>query len=203
MAPRLQTRRASSTPASTAMCGAPSISTKATRSMRRRSRPLSARPWRTTPPKPNADLLHGGGRPLRVTKTCIRDRRTHMHHSRINGLLIDCNTDDIDAAGRFWAEALGRAIDPKHPGSRGNYRMLETPPDELSVQIQRVDHESRVHIDIETDDIPAEVARLEKLGATVDERKERWVIMRAPTGQRFCIVRVQRTNWPKHANQWD
>ena len=126
-----------------------------------------------------------------------------MHHSRINGLLIDCKTDDIDTAAEFWAAALGRPVDPKHPGTRGNYRMLETPPDEVSVQIQRVDHESRVHIDIETDDIPAEVARLEKLGAKVDERKERWVIMRAPTGQRFCIVRVQRTNWPKNANQWD
>src|SRR5271156_6406867 len=125
-----------------------------------------------------------------------------MHRSRINGLLIDCKTDDIDAAAEFWAAALGRPVDMKHPGTRGNYRMLETPPDELSVQIQRVDHESRVHIDIETDDIAAEVARLEKLGAKVDERKERWVIMRAPTGQRFCIVRVQRPNWPKKANQW-
>jgi hypothetical protein len=28
--------------------------------------------------------------------------------------------------------------------------MLVTPPDEPIVQIQRVDHESRVHIDIET-----------------------------------------------------
>ncbi|MGH9810208.1 MAG: VOC family protein, partial [Terriglobia bacterium] len=126
-----------------------------------------------------------------------------MHHSRINGLLIDCKTDDIDAASRFWADALGRPVDPNHPGSRGNYRMLETPPDEVSVQIQRVDHESRVHIDIETDDIQAEVARLEKLGARVDVRRERWVVMQAPTGQRFCIVRVQREGWPKNANQWD
>ena len=126
-----------------------------------------------------------------------------MHCSRINGLLIDCRTDDIDAAARFWAEALGRHVDPKHPGSRGNYRMLETPPDELSIQIQRVDHESRVHIDIETDDIPAEVARLEKLGASVSERKERWVIMRAPTGQRFCVVRVQRPGFPKNATTWE
>jgi catechol 2,3-dioxygenase-like lactoylglutathione lyase family enzyme len=126
-----------------------------------------------------------------------------MHRSRINGLLIDCKTDDIDAAAQFWADALGRPVDSKHPGSRGNYRMLATPPDELSVQVQRVDHESRVHIDIETDDIPAEVARLEKLGAKVDERKDRWVIMRAPTGQRFCIVRVQRADWPKNAKRWD
>src|SRR5690242_5427269 len=46
-----------------------------------------------------------------------------MHRSRLNGLLIDCKTDDIDAAARFWAEALGRPIDMRHPGSRGDYRM--------------------------------------------------------------------------------
>ena len=51
--------------------------------------------------------------------------------------------------------------------------MLETPPDEPIVQIQRVDHESRVHLDIETDDIPAEVERLTKLGAMVVNRLER------------------------------
>jgi predicted enzyme related to lactoylglutathione lyase len=125
-----------------------------------------------------------------------------MHRSRINGLLIDCNVDDIDAAARFWAEALGSPVDPDHPGTRGNYVMLETPPDEISVQIQRVDHESRVHIDIETDDIPAEVARVEKLGATIDRRMERWTVMRAPSGQRFCVVRVQRDGFENNANQW-
>lgn len=126
-----------------------------------------------------------------------------MHRSRINGILIDCNVDDIDAAARFWAEALGRPIDADHPGTRGNYVMLETPEDEISVQIQRVDHESRVHIDIETDDIPAEVERLENLGATIDERMERWVVMRAPSGQRFCVVRVQRAGFPKGGTTWE
>ena len=126
-----------------------------------------------------------------------------VHRSRINGLLIDCNVEDIGAAAQFWAETLGRPIDRDHPGTRGNYVMLETPPDEISVQIQRVDHESRVHIDIETDDIPAEVARLEKLGAVVDQRLERWVVMRAPSGQRFCIVRVQRDGWPNGATTWE
>ena len=66
-------------------------------------------------------------------------------------------------------------MDLEHPGSRGNYRMLATPPDEPIVQIQRVDHESRVHIDIEADDIPAEVMRLEQLGAKVVDRLERWL----------------------------
>jgi hypothetical protein len=125
-----------------------------------------------------------------------------MHRSRINGILIDCNVEDIQAAAEFWAEALGRAVDPDHPGTRGNYVMLENRPDEVSVQIQRVDHESRVHIDIETDDIPAEVARLEKLGATVDQRMDRWVVMRGPSGQRFCVVRVQRDGFDKSSNSW-
>ena len=125
-----------------------------------------------------------------------------MHHSRLCAILIDCNTADLEAAARFWAEALGRPLDPGHPGSRGNYRMLATPPDEPVVQVQRVQHESRVHLDIETDDIPAEVARLTQLGATVVERLERWVVMQAPTGQRFCIVRVQRPGYPKNANTW-
>jgi predicted enzyme related to lactoylglutathione lyase len=126
-----------------------------------------------------------------------------MHHSRLCALLIDCRTSDLDEAARFWGDALGRPVDPNHPGSRGNYAMLETPPDEPIVQIQRVDHESRVHIDIETDDIAAEVARLTKLGAKVATSLERWVVMEAPTGQRFCVVRVQRPGFPKNANRWD
>jgi predicted enzyme related to lactoylglutathione lyase len=126
-----------------------------------------------------------------------------MHRSRINGILIDCNVEDIDAAARFWAEALGRPIDPDHPGTRGDYVMLEDRPGEISVQIQRVNHESRIHLDIETDDIPAEVARLEKLGASVHKKLEHWVVMQAPSGQRFCVVRVQRDGFPEGAIEWE
>src|SRR5215475_7872315 len=96
-----------------------------------------------------------------------------MHHSRLCAVLIDCKTADLDEASHFWAAALG------HPMSRDSYRMLATPPDEPIVEIQSVEHESRVHIDIETDDIPAEVRRLERLGATVVDRPERWVVMQA------------------------
>ena len=81
--------------------------------------------------------------------------------------------------------------------------MLETRLDEVNVEIQKVEHESRAHIDIETDDIPAEVRRLEKLGATVANRLKRWVVMQAPTGQRFCVVRIQRPGFSTNANRWD
>lgn len=155
--------------------------------------------------------VRSGGHTRRIIRTnntltvlpTLQSRDPRMHHSRLCALLIDCKTSDVDEAARFWAQALGRPVDPNHPGSRGNYRMLETPPDEPIVQIQRVNHESRVHIDIETDDIPAEVARLEKLGAKVAQRLERWIVMEAPTGQRFCVVRVQRPGFPKNANRWE
>jgi len=44
---------------------------------------------------------------------------------------------------------------------------------------------------------------LTKLGAKVADRLERWVVMEAPAGQRFCVVRVQRPGFPKNANRWD
>src|SRR5262245_57547959 len=130
-------------------------------------------------------------------------RGSDMHHSRLCAVLIDCKTSDVDEAARFWGDVLGRPVDLDHPSSRGNYRMLTTQPDEPIVEIQRVEHESRVDIDIETPDTPAEVRRLEKLGAKVVNRLERWVVMRAPTGQHFCVVRVQRPGFPKNASRWE
>jgi hypothetical protein len=141
--------------------------------------------------------------PVIMAGICDAPEDNYMHRSRLCAVLIDCRTADVDEAARFWGEALGRPVDSSHASSRGNYRMLTTPPDEPIVEIQRVEHESRVHIDIETDDISAEVARLTGLGAKVVDRLERWVVMEAPTGQRFCVVRVQRPGFPKNANQWE
>src|SRR6266540_2075418 len=114
-----------------------------------------------------------------------------MHHSRLCAVLIDCKTADVDEAAHFWAAALGRPVDLDHPMSRGNYRMLATPPDEPIVEIQRVEHESRVHIDIETDDIPAEVRRLERLGATVEDRTR--ALGRKPGADRPALLRCAGT----------
>ena len=127
-----------------------------------------------------------------------------MHYSRLCAVLIDCNTSDVEEAAHFWAAALGRAVDTTHPGSRGNYRMLETPADECIVQIQRVDHREprpHRHRDRRYSRGGAPVGR--ELGAKVVEPLERWVVMQAPTGQRFCVVRVQRPGFPKNAQRWE
>ena len=48
-----------------------------------------------------------------------------------------------------------------------------------------------MHLDIESDDVAAEVARLEKLGARRVGAVRTWVVMEAPTGHRFCVIRAQ------------
>jgi hypothetical protein len=65
-----------------------------------------------------------------------------------------------------------------------------------------VDHASRVHLDIETNDIEAEVRRLERLGATKVEQIKTWWVMEAPTGQRFCVVRAASARFDNEATEW-
>ena len=69
--------------------------------------------------------------------------------------------------------------------------------------VQEVSHASRVHIDIETDDLEAEVKRLEALGAKRVSFVKRWWVMEAPTGQRFCVVRPQRADFDAGATCWN
>ena len=124
-----------------------------------------------------------------------------MHRSRLAGFIIDCQTDDLAAAARFWSAALG--IAPKaEPEPDPLYRTLDTAPDEIHLEVQQVTHPSRVHLDIETDDIEAEVRRLERLGARRIGALKSWYVMEAPTGQRFCVVRVQRADFAAKANSW-
>jgi len=124
-----------------------------------------------------------------------------MHKSRLGALIIDCRTDDLEREAEFWSAALGATKVGSDVGDR--YIELEGDPAEPHVLLQKVDHPSRVHIDIETDDIEAEVRRLEALGASVVEKLERWTVMEAPTGHRFCIIGPRRDGFESAANTWE
>jgi catechol 2,3-dioxygenase-like lactoylglutathione lyase family enzyme len=122
-----------------------------------------------------------------------------MHRSRLAGFIIDCEGPDLDAAARFWSGALGLA-----PAARegDRYQELDASARDLYLEVQRVEHPSRVHLDIQTDDLDAEVARLEALGARRVAFVQRWWVMLAPTGQRFCVVRARDWEGKAGVNVW-
>lgn len=126
-----------------------------------------------------------------------------MHKSRLGTLVIDCRTDGVDRDAEFWGKALGCNVVSRNskPGDE-NYRGLESDPSQPKILVQRVGHSSRVHLDIETDDIEAEVARLERLGARKVEKVRYLWVLEAPSGHRFCVVNPQRADFEENANIW-
>lgn len=125
-----------------------------------------------------------------------------MHKSKLAGFIIDCQTDDLPAAAEFWGAALGMKVHnlPAEEGEK--YVQLLDPSETLHVEVQKVGHPSRVHLDIESDDVEAEAARLEQLGARRVQKVSTWWVMEAPTGQRFCIVRARSKGFARKANSW-
>ena len=75
----------------------------------------------------------------------------------------------------------------------------------IGILVQRLgEGPSRIHLDIHTDDLEAEVARLKGLGAEEVQRINRWCVMRDPAGMVFCVVpdppgRLNDAN----AQRWD
>ncbi len=78
-------------------------------------------------------------------------------------------------------------------GARG-YHILEGASEDFRVVVQDVGSgQAGVHLDIRTDDLDAEIARLLRLGATMvaasfRDHPGQWVIMADPAGKEFCVV---------------
>ena len=111
-----------------------------------------------------------------------------MHRSGLSGIIIDCNTDNLEEAARFWSRVLGFETRPLRDPEDSRYVELDTRKGEPYIEVQSVEHPSRVHLDIKTDDLEAEVQRLEGLGAIKVEKIKQWWVMEAPSGHRFCVI---------------
>ena len=114
-----------------------------------------------------------------------------MHRTLLSTFMIDVPSAVVDEAVAFWSGALGATpTQTKMP----QYHILDNaaPPNRVVVQDSGTG-EARIHFDIHTDDLEAEVARLEALGATVVDRQwvdhpGSWIILRDPAGMEFCVV---------------
>ena len=125
------------------------------------------------------------------------------HRSRLGAALVDVPRSHYPAAVAFWNDALDRPaeVEPGDP----DYTTFGEVIDGVEMSVQAVgDVRPRVHLDIETDDVDAEVNRLVGLGAVELARIKSWVVMRDPVGTVFCVIRVHfadafdatATAWP-------
>ena len=62
----------------------------------------------------------------------------------------------------------------------------------------------RVRLDIHTDDLDAEVARLERLGAERVQKVQTWWVMRDPVGLLFCVLLMSPGSLnEENAQRWE
>jgi hypothetical protein len=126
-----------------------------------------------------------------------------MHRSRLGQIIIDCNVASLDEAAAFWAAALGQRARRLDDPADAHYRQLDTDPAQPNILLQAVRHPSRVHLDIESTDVEAEVRRVEALGAHRVAQVRTWWVMQAPSGHRFCVLGPQRPDLATHGHAWD
>jgi hypothetical protein len=125
------------------------------------------------------------------------------HRSRLSILLLDLPPENHAAGTAFWAGATGRPVEQDADDEK--WASLGSFADGWHVEIQKTGSGTapRWHVDIETDDIPAEVARLEVLGATRHRDMGSFWQMLDPAGLVFCVVGIQTgVAFERHAETW-
>jgi Glyoxalase-like domain len=124
------------------------------------------------------------------------------HHSRLYKVVVDVAEPDHDRELEFWRSATGEPLPrfdyPEYHGSTLGKQ-------DFAILIQRLgEGPSRLHLDIHTDDLEAEVTRLEGLGATRVQEINGWWVMRDPAGLPFCVI-PDRTGslTDENSRRWD
>lgn len=111
-----------------------------------------------------------------------------VHRSRVSTILIDTPHEDASKAAAFWSAALGSPTES--PPGEPQFTVLRDALPGFVTAVQAVDAEPRYHVDIETDDVDAEVGRLLVLGATEVSSWLECRTLRAPGGHLLCVIPV-------------
>ncbi|TDT14552.1 hypothetical protein BDK89_0107 [Ilumatobacter fluminis] len=107
------------------------------------------------------------------------------HRSRLFVAVIDVPADDHADETAFWGAATGHPMRELDSPEFHGTRLTE----HSALLVQRLDDgDARIHLDIHTDDLDAEVERLEGLGARVVRRHDEWTVLTDPAGLEFCVV---------------
>ena len=125
------------------------------------------------------------------------------HRSRLSILLLDLPPEHHAAGQHFWSAATGHPVEPD--AADATWSSLGGFADGFHLEVQRTGAGTppRWHVDIETDDVAAEVARLEGLGARRLADMGGFWQLTDPAGLVFCVVGVQTDEeFERHAHTW-
>jgi hypothetical protein len=121
----------------------------------------------------------------------------------IASITVDC--EDALVVATFWSAALGRSLDP---GANSEFARIgfagrrdregwarADEPTWMFVRVpERKTAKNRMHLDVITPDVAAEVERLISLGATrvrdMNVYGYTWTVMHDPEGNEFCVGRA-------------
>lgn len=107
--------------------------------------------------------------------------------------MVTVDTTDADSLATWWAEQTGAEVVERNDGW---YVMVAGGSLPVRLAFQKVEDptpgKNRVHLDLETDELDAEVDRLLAAGATLVARRGdesfRWVTLADPHGNQFCVA---------------
>ncbi len=124
-----------------------------------------------------------------------------MHRSRLSTLLVDTPAHEAQRTVAFWSAALGATA---RPAEEPEFHELGGAVPGLVTAVQSIDGEARYHVDLETDDVAAEVARLVALGAVEVSSRQGCHTLRAPGGHLLCVIPVHSDpdEFARNARTW-
>ena len=111
---------------------------------------------------------------------------------RLGSTVINCA--DLEAMTDFWSAALDLVPSRRDPGD--DFRVLRGERVNLSLQVAAspVTARDQMHLDLYSDDMDAQVERLQALGAQwvrrEDDPDDTYVVLRDPEGNEFCVCLV-------------
>ncbi|MDR2983530.1 MAG: glyoxalase/bleomycin resistance/dioxygenase family protein [Nocardiopsaceae bacterium] len=125
------------------------------------------------------------------------------HYSRLCKIVIDVPQEVHGQELAFWQAATGQEM--RQPDQYPEYHGAQLPGQEVGLIIQRIGGgQSRVHVDIHTDDMEAEISRLEALGAKREFKAHTWWVMSDPAGLLFCVIPDKPGSLhDRNAQRWD
>lgn len=113
------------------------------------------------------------------------------HRSRLVQLCVDVPAPWYDAELAFWRSATGWADEPVDAPEFA--RLVHRAESPLQLLVQRLGDDdgatrARAHLDLGTDDLAAEVAQVQALGARVLRPGHGFVALQDPVGLPFCVT---------------